>query len=555
MVSTPLLFLYLTAYSNNGVLTSGGFLDKPLSRLPNAVEAPFNFYQRQHESTCLPDTRVDLLREIHSWANGNDERCIFWLGGLAGTGKSTIARTVARNYFDQSRLGASFFFSRGGGDVSHAGKFVSSIAVQLANSIPTICQFIYNAIMECNDIASRSLRDQWHKLVLCPLSKLSGNGCLSSYVLIIDALDECDDDNSIRTILHLLAEVRSLGSVRLRVFLTSRPEIPIRHGFCQIPDAEHQDFVLHNISPLIVDHDITIFLEYNLKLIRQERSLDAAWPGEGAIRSLVQMASGLFIWAATVCRFIREGKRFAVKRLSIILKSSSSVATAPEQHLNEIYITVLRHSISLVYTDDEREESYSMLRRILGSIVILFSPLSALSLTRLLRITKDDVGQTLEDIHSILDAPMDKTRPLRLHHPSFRDFLLNNNRCEDPNLWVDESKAHLKLANDCIQLMSTSLKQDICGVDTSGVLLTDIQSSWVEQCLPSEMQYACLYWVDHLQKSGAQLHDNDQVHQFLQEHLLHWLEALAWTRKVSEGIHAIASLESAALVSQLSNTA
>jgi len=555
MVSTPLFFLYLTTCSNNGVLTSSGCLDKLLSRLPNAVEAPFNFYQRQHEPTCLPNTRVDLLREIHSWANGSDERCIFWLNGLAGTGKSTIARTVARNYFDQNRLGASFFFSRGGGDVSHAGKFVSSITVQLANSIPTIYQFICNAIMERNDIASRSLRDQWCKLVLCPLSKLSGNGCMSSYVLIIDALDECDDDNSIRTILHLLAEVRSLGRVRLRVFLTSRPEIPIRHGFCQIPDAEHQDFVLHNISPLIADHDITIFLEYNLRLIGQERSLDAAWPGKGAIRSLVQMASGLFIWAATVCRFIREGKRFAVKRLGMILKSSSSVATAPEQHLNEIYITVLRHSIPPVYTDDEREESYSMLRQILGSIVILFSPLSALSLTRLLRVTKDDVSQTLEDIHSILDAPIDKTQPLRLHHPSFRDFLLNNNRCEDPNLWVNESKAHLKLANDCIQLMSASLKQDICGVDASGVLLTDIQSSRVEQCLPSEIQYACLYWVDHLQKSGAQLHDNGQVHQFLQEHLLHWLEALAWIGKVSEGIHAIASLESAALVSRLFNTA
>ena len=99
--------------------------------------------------------------------------------------------------------------------------------------------------------------------------------------------------------------------------------------------------------------------------------------------------------------------------------------------------------------------------------------------------------------------------------------------------------------------MSTSLKQDICGVDAPGVLVTDVEGSRLEQCLPPEVQYACLYWAQHLQKSGMQLRDNDQVYQFLQVHLLHWLEALSWMRKISEGIHAIVSLESIAFVSQL----
>jgi hypothetical protein len=95
--------------------------------------------------------------------------------------------------------------------------------------------------------------------------------------------------------------------------------------------------------------------------------------------------------------------------------------------------------------------------------------------------------------------------------------------------------------------MSTSLKQDICGLSAPGVLVTDVKSSQVDELLPPEVQYACLYWVRHLQKSGEQLYNNDQVHQFLKVHLLHWLEALM--RKVSEGIHAITSLESIALVS------
>jgi hypothetical protein len=75
--------------------------------------------------------------------------------------------------------------------------------------------------------------------------------------------------------------------------------------------------VLHNISPAIVDHDISIFLEYNLKVIKQERALDAGWPSEEVIKRLVQSASGLFIWAATACRFIRKGKRFPTKRLRV----------------------------------------------------------------------------------------------------------------------------------------------------------------------------------------------------------------------------------------------
>ena len=530
-------------------LTGNSALDRILNRLPCAENAPFNSFARQHEPTCLPDTRTDVLREIHNWADAQDKRCIFWLNGLAGTGKSTIARTVARTYSEHSRLGASFFFSRGGGDIGHASKFFTSIAVQLARNVPILSRHICEAITEHSDITSQSLRDQWHKLVLRPFSKLDGSSCQSLYVLVVDALDECDDENNIQIIPQLLAEARSLEKVQLRVFMTSRPEIPIRCGFRHIPDA-HQDFVLHTISPSIVNHDIRIFLESDLRLIGQERSLSPGWPGEDTIRCLVQIASGLFIWAATACRFIREGKRFAAKRLETILNGSGGAAMTPEKHLNEIYITVLRHSVSEEYTDEEKEELYDMLRQILGSIVVLFSPLSISSLSELLCVMKEDIDQTLEDLHSILDVPKDQIRPLRLHHPSFRDFLLNNDRCKDPHFWVDERQAHQTLADSCIRLMSSSLKQDICGLDAPGVLVTDVASSQVEQCLPPKVQYACLYWIQHLQKSSARLRDNGQVHQFLQKHLLHWFEALGWMGKISEGILAIASLESITTVSK-----
>ena len=107
------------------------------------------------------------------------------------------------------------------------------------------------------------------------------------------------------------------------------------------------------------------------------------------------------------------------------------------------------------------------------------------------------------------------------------------------------------LADSCIQLMSASLKKDIYGVHSPGWLATDVESSQLEQCLPLEVQYACLYWVQHLQKSCVILDDNYYVHAFLQEHLLYWLEALSLMGKTSDGVLTLSSLESYISVSRL----
>jgi len=261
-----------------------------LDKLPVATQAAFNSAERQHDPTCLQNTRVGVLQEIRTWADEDGGR-IYWLNGLAGTGKSTIARTIAREYFEQGHLGASFFFSRGGGDISHAGKFFTTIASQLAKRSPSLKSYICSAVSENSDIMNQSFRDQWRQLILQPLLRVAGDPSSSSYLLVVDALDECEDENDIRTILQLLAEASS-KTVPLRIFLTSRPEVPIRHGFHQIPETEHQDFVLHSISPSIIDRDIWIFLEHNLRLIGQERCLDSNWPGEQVIKRLVHNASG-----------------------------------------------------------------------------------------------------------------------------------------------------------------------------------------------------------------------------------------------------------------------
>ena len=99
--------------------------------------------------------------------------------------------------------------------------------------------------------------------------------------------------------------------------------------------------------------------------------------------------------------------------------------------------------------------------------------------------------------------------------------------------------------------MSDKLRRDICGLHLPGALAKDVEDDQIERCLSSELQYACQYWVQHLQKSGLPLHDDGPVHMFLQEHWLYWLEALSLMRKISEAILATISLESAVVVRNL----
>jgi hypothetical protein len=156
-------------------------------------------------------------------------------------------------------------------------------------------------------------------------------------------------------------------------------------------------------------------------------------------------------------------------------------------------MTVLKNSISDGFDEEEKQELYRTLKKILGGIALLLSPLSRKALANLLHTPKEDIKQTLEDLHTILDIPEDQARPIRLHHPSFRDFLIDKKRCDDPNIWVDEKQTHRDLANRCIRLMSTlerdvcSLERDAHGVRATGVLANDINSSRVEQYLTPEV--------------------------------------------------------------------
>src|SRR5277367_1832640 len=535
-----------------------------LAKLPHAAQAAFNSTDNQHDPLCLQDTRVDVLNQIGVWADGSDERCIFWLNGMAGTGKSTIARTIAREYYNQKCLGASFFFSRGTDDRSYAGKFFTTIARQLAQISPALKELISTAVAERNDIADQSLRDQWKCLILQPLSMWTVPSSHPPLILVIDALDECDGDKDVQVILELVGEAKSLKSVQLRIFLTSRPETPIRLGFRNMPGILHRDLALHQISSTIVDNDISIFFQHKLKEIRNASDdLPTDWPGKETIGILVLKAHGLFIYAATVCRFIEQGgEQWPPDDLLRLLLSNESTDNStqrdgdnmiitdesPTKDLDKMYSQILEHSYKGVKSLKDRQQVVSLFRQVVGTIVVLSNPLSAISIARLFDVDCKRIQMRLRHLHSVLEVPDNQSHPLRLPHPSFRDFLLDGKRCSD-QFWVDEKKTHEALAGACIRLMSDKLRRDIYGLHLPGALVEEAESDRIGQCLPPELQYACRYWVRHLQGSQVLILDNGPVHAFLREHLLNWLEALSLMRKTSEGVLAVISLDSLVVVS------
>jgi hypothetical protein len=450
---------------------------------------------------------------------------------------------VARRYHPKGRLAASFFFARGGGDCSRTGLFVTSMARQLAdNKELGIQQSIRGAFN--SRIPEQTLQDQWTQLFVQPLSTYHEKGDCRTFLVVIDALDECEEEGSIGILLRLLPQVGVCKNIRVRILVTSRPETPIRHGFDQMETATHQGFVLHRMPTEVSNGDIQVYLQYHLTAIAIERRLESWWPGEQILKIMVQYAQGLFIWAATACRFIKDGKRFAEKRLQTLLDRSASTGSEPERHLDTIYTTILRASVPETYSKEEQEEAYDYLRLILGSIVILFSALSVEALSKLLGLPSKNTFETIAELHSILDIPERHNHPLRLHHDSFRSFLLNRSRCTERAMVVNEQQAHSQIAKSCFEVMSSVLEEDICGQGVPGVFLSDVNISHVQQCLPPEAQYACLYWVRHLISSGQRLLDDGDVHQFLHEHALHWMEAMSWMGKTSEAIEAMILLES-----------
>lgn len=473
---------------------------------------------------------------------------MYWLKGMAGTGKSTIALTIARECYNDRRLGASFFFSRDGGDLASVQKFAATIASQLREISPELRRRIDDAVASSRRVHDLGLYDQWEKLVLQPLSQLGQKTIPYPLVVVVDALDECNNEDDVRLLIQCLAAATTIESIQLRVFVTSRPDQPINLGFDGISGEIHLDFILHDIEQSIVDHDLHMYYKDRLENIARGSGLSKSVISEPTIQCLVRKSDGLFIHAATVCRFIRDGGQLANERLSLLLDAGSS-PIKPERELDQMYTTVLSYSLRGKFDHNESIRLGDLFCRIIGSIVVLFDAMSPANLAMMLDESEAKIISTLNRLHSVLDVPEQENKPVRVLHPSFRDFLLDPERCSDHMFSIDVKVAHCHLFDCCLRIMSIHLRRNICNLQQPGTRASEISKSDVDKNIPLPVQYACRYWVYHLQQSNVDPIDHPGIHDFFKTQFLFWLEALSLVRRLSDGITMVKILEAMLTVS------
>ncbi|KAI0538778.1 hypothetical protein GGR58DRAFT_466746 [Xylaria digitata] len=523
------------------------YYDRVLERLPIAEGSAFDSHSDAPHQTCLPNTRVDVLRQVDELMKDKKGKAIFWLNGMAGTGKSTIARTVAYHAAESGHLGGSFFFKRGERDRFGTSKFFSTIAAQIVRKEPSFAFHLMSGLEDDFSICEADLQRQFEELIIVPFHQTFSYIRNDKPILIvIDALDECESETSVKQIINLFsrANPQTAQSPRLRIFVTSRLDIPLRLGFKAV-HGTYEDFILHEVPELVIRQDLWIYFQSELITIRKEysssvssthRQLPEGWPNVSDVRTLVHMATPLFIFAATICRFLAN-RRYGNpdKNLQTVLKYRTR---SQESKLDNMYRPVLDMML-LGLSRRERTEAIHEFRVIVGSIVILAESLSASALSALLGVPQSTVDDRLDMFHSVLHVPSTSTSPVRLLYLSFRDFLTDPDKRETYEFWIDERQAHRRLAVSCLQIMDRTLQKNICKGDWPSASIYSFDIQTIRKNLPPEVKYACQYWPRHLNEAGDDIWEASQVHDFLKRHFLHWLEALSLVRKVIRSIEAI----------------
>ena len=496
-------------------------------------------HQAAHHDTCLRGTRAPVLDTITGWAKDPQDRHVFWLSGLAGTGKSTIAQTFAETVAKDGTLGASFFCSRDYLDRKELKSIFPTLSYQLACRYPAFRNQIIQAIKRDPSVARNSLMSQLEDLIVNPLSSTE-----ISCVIVVDALDECVDDQPASAMLSVLARfVEQLPSVKF--FITGRPEPRIRTGF-RLPLLEPftQTFLLHEVKPSSVDEDIRLYLQEKLTAVAKRRSdFDQTnpWPCDEDLTALTKKSSGLFIFASTLTKFIESEHHEPGERLQLIVTLPDSTVHEGRAGIDLLYTQVLMRAFS----DVKEVAMFENLRRVLGAVILAFNPLSRAQIAKILNIKPSTITTILRHLHSVLLIPNEDFKEIRVFHKSFPDFMQDPDRCPGFNFLIDSPAHHADMALGCLRLLGNLLNPNPCDLPDF-VMNLDIADvpELLEGKVGGALRYACSYWAMHVWSSGTD--DDDQlissVAKFFTINVLPWVEIMSLENQLESVIHSIQNL-------------
>ncbi|KDR79883.1 hypothetical protein GALMADRAFT_241992 [Galerina marginata CBS 339.88] len=391
---------------------------------------------------CHPETRKKILALIMAWIEDPTHlEDILWLYGSLGSGKTAIMQTIAELCRSSNNiLGGTFFFSRGKPGREDSRLLFATIAYQLALHDPGLRQYINRAMVKDPTLDTKEISKQLKALIIEPFRKLALPRS-QIYFVIIDGLDECQGFEIQRQILTLIAKTLAEANIPLRFIITSRPEAHLNEAFRQESLGCRTRRISLDSSSFNPERDIRLFLKDGFDTIAKRNGdviarIEAPWPTESDIDRLVEKSSGQFIYPATVLKFIGAELHHPVRQLAIVLKP------APVSSTSTLYT-----NIDQLYTQILNTCPYpGPLARILAVLLVLHCPQPPEVYEEILGVDEGDVTMTLRGLHSLVRFPnpeedkrerrefnlrneYDQTRGLRLHHASFRDFLLDEHRC------------------------------------------------------------------------------------------------------------------------------
>ncbi|PVF94837.1 hypothetical protein CPB86DRAFT_712341, partial [Serendipita vermifera] len=441
---------------------------------------------------------------------------VLWLTDVAGSGKSTIARHLAEQWKESGQLGGFFFFNKNIMDATNIRLFCSTIAAQLAHHPQYQSQLqssIVNGMKEL--VPTPAFKDKLLKLVIEPSKGLK-------LVFIIDALDECNENDRGTLLDGLLCLIKR--SSPLKLFITSRPELDIERRLRNY--RSHTDN-LHHAELESNQADIKIFVSDQMKDLVLDRILDSR-----DVELLCQHVNCLFILASTACRTICNHPDPAVM-LQILLDGKKNVLA----NLNSLYLRILENACQLEELDERSWRAIqAKMMQVLKAIVSAAIPLTACCIDTILGIKGTD--RVVKSLASVLSLAGDKT--VLLLHPTFREFLVDSKVASQ--FYINMAEAHRLMAKGCLHMMKSKLKFNICGMESSFLLnsqIDDLQER-ISTSISKQLQYSSVHWPNHVVNSGEPSQDQQMTEAIIQAYKgpypFYWMEVLSVLKQVPNAI-------------------
>jgi hypothetical protein len=488
------------------------------------------------------NTREDVLRAMLSWvaepSSPQSYMSVFWLAGLAGTGKSTIIKTFCEriNRRDDYFL-ASFFASRSSAERRDPYGILHTFAYELATTSSCIRSHILSSMQATPHIMHEPMHEQVRQLLANSIDKSELGG--RTIVLAIDALDECQKSDGVEggRLIELLA--RALQHLPVKLVVASRQEDSLAKMFRSV---SHVSLRLHEIGSVVVEADVRRIFDAGFSDIRRNHTQKLGtdpWPTQSHLNALVHLTGPFFIYAATVLKFVADTRFLPETRLDQVLERGSATSfdsSIPFRQIDALYTDVLKSATTDV-TGHANTDLCRQVGDLLRTIVLLEEPVSVHALAHLMGLS-EHVEQVDKDVRALASVLLITSSSgsgrfseiVSTFHPSFRDFLVDRQRCPDKSFLVKPAEHQSELLYRCLQLLNKSLRYDVCGIGNPGRSNAEIEDLPVRLAafVPEALRYACQFWPVHLVASGSlPEHICLALLEFCTHHLFHWLEILS----------------------------